>query len=96
MGQAPCAVKALCLEASVAQHLDNLRVLLALLLEHELAFLIVVLVLTPTSVLAALVRVLVAAAATRRHGGSGAGAGGELSIQPATARRDVPFPYSWA
>ena len=56
VGKAAGAVEALRLQAAVAQHLDDLRVLLALLLEDELALLVVVLVLATAPVLAALLR----------------------------------------
>src|ERR1700761_1984147 len=48
------AVEAHSLQAAVAQHLDHLRVLLALLLEDELALLVVVLILSATAILATL------------------------------------------
>lgn len=54
MGKAARAVEALCLQTAVSKHLDHLGVFLALLLEDELALLVVVLVLTPTSVLTTL------------------------------------------
>lgn len=46
MGKAKRAVKALCLQSAVAQHLDYLCVLLTVFLEHEFSLLIVVLVLS--------------------------------------------------
>jgi hypothetical protein len=48
------AVEALGLETAVAEHLDDLGILLALLLEDKLALLVVVLVLTPAPVLTTL------------------------------------------
>jgi hypothetical protein len=54
VSEAAGAVETLRFQAAVAQHLDDLRVLLALLLEGELALLVIVLVLAPTSVLASL------------------------------------------
>ncbi len=54
MGKTPCAVEALGLQTAVAEHLDDLGVFLAFLLEDELALLVVILVLTPTSILATL------------------------------------------
>lgn len=54
MRESASAVEALGLESTVPEHLNDLRVLLALLLEHELALLVVVLVLTPTSILTTL------------------------------------------
>jgi hypothetical protein len=54
MREATCAVEALCLETPVAEHLDDLGVLLALLLEDKLALLVVVLVLSTSPVLTTL------------------------------------------
>jgi hypothetical protein len=54
MGEAARAVEALGFQAPVTQHLDDLGVFLALLFEDEFALFVVVLVLTPTSVLATL------------------------------------------
>lgn len=48
------AVHAMRLEATVAQHLQDLRILLAVLLEDELSLNVVGLVLSPAPVLAAL------------------------------------------
>lgn len=58
MRQTTCAVEALSLQTSVSEHLDDLGVFLALLLEDEFALLVVVLVLTPTPVLTTLLNVL--------------------------------------
>jgi len=57
------AVETLGFQTSVSEHLDDLGVFLAFLLEDEFALFIVVLVLTPTSVLASLYYVLVCAVA---------------------------------
>ena len=54
MRETTCAVEALRLQTSVAEHLDDLRVFLALLLEDELALLVVVLVLSTSPVLTTL------------------------------------------
>src|SRR5690349_13669086 len=54
VGEAAGAVEALRLQAPVAKHLDHLRVLLALLLEDQLALLVVVLVLSTSPVLTTL------------------------------------------
>jgi hypothetical protein len=54
MGETARAVEALCLQTAVAEHLDDLGIFLALLLEDEFALLVVVLVLTTASILAAL------------------------------------------
>lgn len=54
VGQALLAIEAESLQTTVAEHLDDLRVLLTVLLEDELALLVVVLVLTTTTVLTAL------------------------------------------
>jgi hypothetical protein len=61
------AIEALGFQASVSEHLDDLGVFLALLLEDELALLVVVLVLTPTPVLTTLLSLL--AFGTWRDGG---------------------------
>ena len=53
------AVHAVRLEAAVAQHLQDLRILLAVLLEHKLALNVVGLVLSPAPVLATLFDVFV-------------------------------------
>jgi hypothetical protein len=71
MCEAARAVEALGLETAVAEHLDDLGILLALLLEDELALLVVVLVLTPAPVLTTL---LCVSAAGHRGRGSPAGA----------------------
>ena len=55
MGKAAGTVKALSFQATVSEHLDDLGVFLAFLLEDKFALLIVVLVLTPTSVFTSLV-----------------------------------------
>jgi hypothetical protein len=54
MGQSCGTVKALGLETSVSEHLDYLGILLAFLLEDELALLVVVLVLSSSPVFTAL------------------------------------------
>jgi hypothetical protein len=54
VSQTLLAIEAKSLKTTVAQHLHDLSVLLALLLEDELTLLIVVLVLTTTTVLTAL------------------------------------------
>jgi len=54
MGETAGAVETLGFQAAVSEHLDDLGVFLALLFEDEFALLVVVLVLTPTSVLATL------------------------------------------
>jgi hypothetical protein len=54
MGEAAGAVEALGFQAAVTQHLDYLSVFLTLLFEDEFALFVVVLVLTPTSVLTTL------------------------------------------
>jgi hypothetical protein len=59
MCEAARAVEALGLETAVSEHLDDLGVFLALLLEDELPLLVVVLVLTPTPVLTTLLSLLV-------------------------------------
>lgn len=48
------AIEALSLQAAISQHLQHLRILLALFFESKLALLVVVLVLAPASVLATL------------------------------------------
>ena len=58
MTQASNAVEAVALAAPVAEHADDLRVLLARLLEFELAFGLLVLVLAAPPVLAALALIL--------------------------------------
>jgi hypothetical protein len=58
MGETARAVEALGFKTSVSEHLDDLSVFLALLLEDELALLVVVLVLTPTPVLTTLLSLL--------------------------------------
>lgn len=58
VGQTLLAIEAKSLKATVTQHLHNLSILLALLLEDELTLLIVVLVLTTATVLTALSLVL--------------------------------------
>lgn len=70
MREAARAVKALCLETSVSKHLDDLGIFLALLFEDEFALLVVVLVLTPTSVLATLLYLLACLCwGMKAHGG---------------------------
>jgi hypothetical protein len=54
MGEAAGAVEALRFQAAVAQHLDDLGVLLAFFLEDELALFVVVLVLSTAPVLTTL------------------------------------------
>jgi hypothetical protein len=54
MGETASAVEALGFQTAISEHLDDLSVFLALLFEDEFALLVVVLVLTPTSVLATL------------------------------------------
>jgi hypothetical protein len=54
VGQTLLAIEAESLQTTVTQHLDDLSVLLALLLEDELTLLVVVLVLSTTTVLTAL------------------------------------------
>ena len=54
MREAACTVETLGFEASVSEHLDDLGVFLAFFFEDEFALFVVVFVLAPTSVLAAL------------------------------------------
>jgi hypothetical protein len=54
VSQTLLAVEAQSLQTTVAEHLDDLSILLAVLLEDELTLLVVVLVLTTTTVLTAL------------------------------------------
>jgi hypothetical protein len=58
MCEAARAVETLGFETTVSEHLDDLGVFLALLLEDKLALLVVVLVLTPTPVLTTLLSLL--------------------------------------
>jgi hypothetical protein len=51
MCQSDGSVKALCLKAAVAQHLDDLCILLTVLLKHQLALLVVVLILSTSPIL---------------------------------------------
>ena len=59
MRETTSAVETLGFQTSVSEHLNDLGVFLAFLFEDEFALFIVVLVLTPTSVLASLYYVLV-------------------------------------
>jgi hypothetical protein len=59
MCEAALAVEALGFEAAVSEHLDDLGVFLAFLLEDEFALLVVVLVLAAAPILAALWLLLV-------------------------------------
>lgn len=81
--QSLLAVKALRLQAAVAQHLDHLGILLALLLEDELALLVVVFVLAATAVLSTLL--LCKVRGQLLHGGEWMNSG-----------LDLPFPCSSA
>ena len=54
MRKAFLSVKALRLQSAVAQHLDHLRISLTLLAEDELSLFVIILILSPPSVFAAL------------------------------------------
>ena len=54
VAQSFAAIKAHCLQSAVAQHLDNLGILLAVLFEDEFSLLCFVFILTPSPVFTSL------------------------------------------
>lgn len=54
MTQSCCPIKTVCFQTPIPQHLHHLGILLAVLFEHKLSLVILILVLTPAPILTSL------------------------------------------